>query len=99
MLVAHPRDEHRFDAFWLVGGRVADWGPLDPADAWERTEAALRGWRAAPATFVPPDEVAEIRLVTTWLEAHRPPSLLLDRAGRAAVDRFVERRCRLTSAA
>jgi DNA polymerase-3 subunit epsilon len=91
ILAAHPSDERRFDAFWLVDGRIADWGPLRAGDAWPRTERALRGWRAAPTTSVPPDEVDEVRLVTTWLEAHRPPSMVLDGRGRGAVDRFVDR--------
>jgi hypothetical protein len=91
MLAAHPRDDRRYDAFWLVDGRVADWGSLDPLDAWGRTQRALRGWRAAPTTSVPPDEVDEVRLVTTWMDAHRPPAMLLDGRGRAAVEGFVER--------
>ena len=92
VLATHPRDEHRFDAFWLVDGRVADWGPLaDPAEAWERTERAMRGWRPTPATHVPPDEVDEVRLVTTWVAAHHPPTLSLDGRGRAGVERFAAR--------
>ena len=36
------------DAFWLVGGRVVDWGPVGAADdVVERTEAALRRARRA----------------------------------------------------
>ncbi|MDX6665511.1 MAG: polymerase subunit epsilon, partial [Solirubrobacteraceae bacterium] len=91
VLAAHPRDDRRFDAFWLVDGRIADWGPLEAGDPWARTEAALRGWRAAPTTFVPPDEVDEVRLVTTWAEANGPPILRLDGRSRAAVARFVAR--------
>jgi len=92
VLAAHPRDERRFDAFWLVDGRIADWGPLVGAeDAWRRTEAALRRWRAAPTTFVPADEIGEVRLLTTWMAAHRLPSMVLDQPSRDAVTRFVER--------
>jgi DNA polymerase III subunit epsilon len=92
ILAAHPREPGRFDGFWLVDGRVADWGPLTRADAWQRTERALRHWRAAPTTSVPPEEIDEVRLVTTWVDEHRPPSLRLDRGGdRAAVERFVSR--------
>ena len=91
VLAAHPREDRRFDAFWLVDGRVADWGPLDPCDVWERTQRALRGWRPAPTTSVPPDEVDEVRLVTTWIDAHRPPAMVLDGRGRAAVERFAGR--------
>jgi DNA polymerase-3 subunit epsilon len=56
------------DAFWLVGGRVVDWGPLGD-DVAERTAAALNV-RAEP--YVPPDEVHELRLVSTWIAAHEP---------------------------
>jgi DNA polymerase III subunit epsilon len=56
------------DAFWLVGGRVVDWGPLG-ADVAERTAAALRV-RAEP--YVPADEVHEARLVETWIATHEP---------------------------
>jgi DNA polymerase-3 subunit epsilon len=99
VLAPHPRDEHRFDAFWLVDGRIADWGPLEAGDPWERTQAALRGWRAAPTTHVPPDEIDEVRLVTTWLAAHKPPSMVLDGRGRAQVQRFVARHAGVTVAA
>jgi len=92
VLAAHPREEHRFDAFWLVDGRIADWGPLrGPDDAWQRTQEALRGWRAAATTFVPPEEIGEVRLLTTWIESNRPPSMVLDGRGPAAVKSFVER--------
>jgi hypothetical protein len=40
---------------------------------------------------VPPDEVDEVRLVTTWIAAHRPPAMVLDGRGRAAVERFAGR--------
>jgi DNA polymerase-3 subunit epsilon len=56
------------DAFWLVGGRVVDWGPLGD-DVAERTAAAL-ATRAEP--YVPPDEVHELRLVSTWIAGHQP---------------------------
>jgi len=97
VLAAHPRDERRFDAFWLVDGRIADWGPLEIGDPWERTVAALRGWRPSATASVPPDEIGEVRVVTTWIEAHRPPAMGLDtewpQAGRSrrAVERFVAR--------
>jgi len=97
VLAPHPRDERRFDAFWLVDGRIADWGPLEAGDPWERTVAALRGWRPSATTSVPPDEIGEIRVATTWIEAHRPPAMVLDtewpqaRRSRSAVERFVAR--------
>ncbi len=49
VLARHPAKE-RFDAFWLVDGRVADWGPLPgPSELAERTEAALRAAQAPRA--------------------------------------------------
>jgi DNA polymerase-3 subunit epsilon len=77
VLARHPAKD-RWDAFWVVAGTVADWGPLPDADEMaERTERALdarlRGRRA-----VPPDEVDEIRIVHTWIAAHDPPRLELD---------------------
>ncbi|MFL5843220.1 MAG: exonuclease domain-containing protein [Solirubrobacteraceae bacterium] len=99
VLAPHPRDERRFDAFWLVDGRIADWGPLEAGDPWERTQAALRHWRPAATTSVPPDEIDEIRCATTWIEAHRPPSMVLDGRSRSQVLRFVERHAGVTVAA
>src|SRR4051795_7584800 len=49
VLAEHPRGG-AWDAFWLVGGRVADWGPLDEAsldELQDRTGGALR-YRRAP---------------------------------------------------
>jgi DNA polymerase-3 subunit epsilon len=79
------------DAFWLVGGRLADWGLLGE-DVVERTAAALRGGDGRGATtFVPPGEVDELRIVSTWLAAHEPPALDLGGGLDAArVRAFVE---------
>ncbi|HWV87998.1 MAG TPA: exonuclease domain-containing protein [Capillimicrobium sp.] len=76
----HPRDPARGDLFWLVDGRVADWGPTTEAgDLDERTRAALRGWDPRrPATHVPADEVDEVRIVAAWVAANAPPALSLD---------------------
>jgi DNA polymerase-3 subunit epsilon len=79
VLARHPVKE-RFDAFWIVRGRVADWGPLPGAgELAERTEGALRrlsgGSRRAP---VPPREVDEVRIVSTWVAANEPPALSLE---------------------
>jgi DNA polymerase-3 subunit epsilon len=90
VLAGHPREAGRFDVLWLVDGRIADFAPLGD-DAWERTERAMRGWRAAPATYVPPDEVDEVRVVTTWMATARPPALSLAGASRARVERFASR--------
>jgi DNA polymerase III subunit epsilon len=83
LLVSHPADRARRDAFWLVGGRLADWGavPDDPATAMERTLAALsKGGRAGElGAHVPPDELDEVRIVATYRASHpQLPSLALD---------------------
>jgi DNA polymerase-3 subunit epsilon len=78
VLARHPVKE-RFDAFWLVRGRVADWGPLPgPSELARRTEAALRkGGDSRPAPL-PATEVDELRIVWGWLAEHEPPQLPLD---------------------
>ncbi len=83
VLVSHPADRLRRDGFWLVGGRLAEWGavPGDPAAALERTRAALRkGGRAGElGAHVPPHELDEVRIVATYLASHPLlPSLDLD---------------------
>lgn len=93
VLAAHPQ-RPRYDALWLVGGRVADWAPLtDPVDAWDRTERALRGGDGRGATAcATPDEVRETRIATTWLAAHPSLQLPLHPAPtRARVERFAAR--------
>ncbi|HEX8206722.1 MAG TPA: exonuclease domain-containing protein [Solirubrobacteraceae bacterium] len=80
---AHPRlvlagedGVEGVDGFWLVGGRVVDWGPVTSVDDLvTRTQAALRA-RAEP--YVPPDEVQELRIVSTWLDAHDVDTLELE---------------------
>ncbi|HEX5925245.1 MAG TPA: exonuclease domain-containing protein [Baekduia sp.] len=93
VLAAHP-EVARFDALWLVGGRVADWTPLsDPADVWARTQRALRGGDGRGATAcATPDEVGALRIATTWLAGHPSPALALSATTtRARVERFAAR--------
>jgi DNA polymerase-3 subunit epsilon len=88
-LAKHPVKE-RFDAFWLVRGRLVDWGPL-PAyeELVERTEAALA--RPPGRAVVPVDEVDEIRIVASWVADDELPQLALEPAPSAAELRdFVE---------
>jgi DNA polymerase-3 subunit epsilon len=73
VLAPHPAEPARADAFWIVAGRVADWGPL-PGDADEiagRTRVALA---AAPSAglggWLPTDELDELRIVGSWLAGH-----------------------------
>jgi DNA polymerase-3 subunit epsilon len=83
VLACHPTDGGRRDAFWLVGGRLVDWGavPVDWGELVERTERALtRGGRPGEiGAYVPPEEVDEVRLVRTYLASHPElPQLVLD---------------------
>ena len=78
VLAPHPV-KPRFDVFWLVGGRVVDWGPLPgPSELAERTERALE--RASPGRTpaLRPEEVDEVRIVAGWLAEHEPPALELN---------------------
>jgi DNA polymerase III subunit epsilon len=79
------------DAFWLVAGRLVDWGPLardaDPAELERRTLSALtRAPRAGElATHLPPGEVDEVRILATYLASHpETPQLVLEPAPGAA---------------
>jgi DNA polymerase III subunit epsilon len=82
VLAPHPAAPGRADAFWIVAGRVADWGPL-PGDSEEvtaRTHAALA---AAPGGglggWLPTDELDEARIVGAWIAGHDDtPVLELD---------------------
>jgi len=81
VLAPHPSAAGRFDAFWIVAGRVADWGalPADPAELAERTAQALR---TAPGLglggWLPAGELDEARIVGAWLAANEARVLELD---------------------
>jgi hypothetical protein len=78
VLAKHPVKD-RFDAFWLVQGRLVDWGPLPGAsELAERTEAALS--RPPGRSAIPANEIDEIRIVASWIAEHEPPVLTLDPA-------------------
>ena len=76
VLAEHPRGG-RWDAFWLVGGRVADWRPLGGLEEIAaRTEVALRGsGGTGAAASLTAEEVDEARMVATWLDRNPSPSL------------------------
>jgi DNA polymerase-3 subunit epsilon len=77
VLARHPAKD-RWDAFWVVAGTVADWGPLPDVDELAaRTTAALAA-RPPRRRATTPDQVDEIRIVHTWIAAHDPPRLELD---------------------
>jgi DNA polymerase III subunit epsilon len=76
VLAGHPVKQ-RHDAFWLVRGRLVDWGPLPGhSELVERTQAALA--RPAGRSVVPADEVDEVRIVASWVADHEPSELPLD---------------------
>jgi DNA polymerase-3 subunit epsilon len=78
VLARHPVKE-RFDAFWLVRGRLVDWGPLPgPSELADRTQSALD--RPPGRTVVPAEEVDEVRIVAGWVAEHEPAELPLDPA-------------------
>ncbi len=93
VLAPHPAGGGRFDAFWITGGRVRDWGhlPRDPRELAQRTEAALASaGRRALGGWLPHDEIDEARIVGAWIASHAPPALELDGAPREAeLARFV----------
>ena len=73
VLAAHPVDPQRQDAFWLVGGRLVDWGaaPDDTARSTSAAAALTRGGRAGElGAHVPPTEIDELRIVSTYLASH-----------------------------
>jgi DNA polymerase-3 subunit epsilon len=74
LLVARHPTGSELDGFWLAGGRLVDWGPLDhDLDQLKaRTAAALKraGRIGELGAHVPPDEVDEVRIVGSWLASH-----------------------------
>jgi DNA polymerase-3 subunit epsilon len=95
VLARHPeRDEH--DGFWLVAGRVVDWGPVDPdgSELERRTRAALaKAPPAAASAYLPAEEIPEQRIVLGWLAANPDaPVLALDASiGARELEAFVGR--------
>jgi DNA polymerase-3 subunit epsilon len=74
LLASHPVDPDRRDGFWWVNGRLLDWGELsdDEEEVAHRTElAVLRAGRAwEVGAHLPPDEVDEVRILTTYQASH-----------------------------
>ncbi len=66
VLAKHPV-KPEWDLFWVAGGRVAAWGPL--RDQLAALEAEAERLAACPANppVVAPDEVHEVRIISSWL--------------------------------
>jgi DNA polymerase-3 subunit epsilon len=78
LLARHPVKE-RFDVFWIVRGRLADWGGLPGhTELVERTRAALDRLEGGARGPVPAAEVDELRIVWGWLAENEPPQLPLE---------------------
>jgi DNA polymerase-3 subunit epsilon len=79
VLAKHPVKKS-WDAFWIVAGRVADWGPLpaDPDELSERSRAALTRAARRNVRQVARDEVHELRIVSSWLAGDEAWELELD---------------------
>jgi DNA polymerase-3 subunit epsilon len=96
IVASHPSDPGRLDGFWLIAGRLLDWGPVAPelSELERRTAAALkRGGRVGElGAHVPPDEVDEVRLIGAYLASHpETPQLVLEPTpGAGALEAFLE---------
>ena len=102
VLAPHPADPGRGDAFWIVAGRIADWGPLpgDPAEVAARSRAALAtAPPAAQGGWLPADQLDELRIVGSWLAGHEDTPVLELDEGADAVAAFAEGQLRLGRAA
>ena len=79
-----------WEGFWVIEGRVRDWGPLpvrggrEPALLGElvrRSRAALPATPVrGPGVHLAPGEVDEVRIVSAWRAEHEPAGLALDPA-------------------
>jgi DNA polymerase-3 subunit epsilon len=81
VLAPHPTRAGVHDAFWIVGGRIADWGPCpeDPEEVAARTVVALRrAVRPGLGGWLPAEELDEARIAGAWLAGHEVPALELD---------------------
>jgi DNA polymerase-3 subunit epsilon len=90
ILATHPIDAARQEAFWLVGGRLVDWGPFPDGlpELAERTQSALvhaPGLRSG--AHIPPEEVDEVRILGTYLASH-PDLPALELEPQPAADRL-----------
>ncbi len=78
ILASHPGVDG-WDAFWLVGGRLADHGPLDDVqDGVLRTERALTTAAGGRIPHLAPGDAATQRTTETWLRDRVVPTLELE---------------------
>jgi DNA polymerase-3 subunit epsilon len=76
LIVAQHPVKPRWDAFWIVAGRVVDWGALPGHDQLARRTAAALA-KARRPTPLKPAEVDEVRIVASWVASHMPEELPL----------------------
>jgi DNA polymerase III subunit epsilon len=76
VLAQHPV-KPQWDAFWIVAGRVVDWGALPGQDQLRRRTAAALAKARRPTPLKPP-EVDEVRIVASWVASHMPEELPLE---------------------
>ena len=77
LVVAQHPTAPRWDAFWIVAGRVVDWGALPGEDQLRRRTAAALAKARRPTPLKPP-EVDEVRIVASWVASRMPEELPLD---------------------
>jgi DNA polymerase-3 subunit epsilon len=84
VLASHP-SKPTADAFWIAGGRVADWGALPSVDELAARTAAVVRLPGERTAFVPAEAVDEMRIVGSYLASHpSTPGLPLTPAPSAA---------------
>jgi DNA polymerase-3 subunit epsilon len=76
VLAQHPV-KPQWDVFWIVAGRVVDWGALPGRDQLERRTAAALA-KARRPTPLKPAEVDEVRIVASWVTSKMPEELPLE---------------------
>ena len=89
LVLADSPDGERWEAFWLTGGRVADWSPLPPP-----AEIAARSAVALRRGDVPlrPAEIAQARVASAWVASNEPHALdLAPLPGEERIARFLDR--------
>lgn len=74
LVASHPVDPTRREGFWWVNGRLADWGAVseDVDEVACRTAVAVgrAGLLGEVGAHLPPDEVDEVRILTTYQASH-----------------------------